>query len=170
MRIAICSLSVAAIVSSTLAVHSVAQTPAAAVKSFASSADVAALVAKAKSERKEGQALVLQQVVQRAPYSLNLEYRAAVAGASIHEREAELFYVVDGAGTMVVGGRLRDEKRTNAENLTGTGIEGGDTRHIAKGDVIMVPENTAHWFSAIEGSLTLMSLHLPAAAPRTPSR
>jgi hypothetical protein len=25
----------------------------------------------------------------------------------------------------------------------------------------VVPENTAHWFSAIDGSITLMSLHLP---------
>jgi hypothetical protein len=29
---------------------------------------------------------------------------------------------------------------------------------------VMVPENTPHWFSAIEGSLTLMSLHLPRPA------
>jgi quercetin dioxygenase-like cupin family protein len=34
---------------------------------------------------------------------------------------------------------------------------------VAKGDFIMVPENTPHWFSAIEGSLTLMSIHLPRA-------
>jgi len=34
---------------------------------------------------------------------------------------------------------------------------------VAKGDFIMVPENTPHWFSAIEGTLTLMSIHLPRA-------
>jgi hypothetical protein len=26
---------------------------------------------------------------------------------------------------------------------------------------IMVPENTPHWLSVIDGSITLMSLHLP---------
>ena len=45
--------------------------------------------------------------------------------------------------------------------MTGTGIEGGESRQIAKGDFIMVPENTPHWFSTINGTLVLMSLHLP---------
>jgi mannose-6-phosphate isomerase-like protein (cupin superfamily) len=132
-----------------------------AMKLFASSADVAALAAKAKAERKEGQALVAQPIVQLAPYNASLEYRAAVANAAVHEKEAELFYVVDGSATMVTGGKLTGESRTNAENLTGTGIDGGVSRHIAKGDFIMVPENTPHWFSAIDGTITLMSLHLP---------
>jgi mannose-6-phosphate isomerase-like protein (cupin superfamily) len=135
--------------------------PAQAVKSFASSADVAALAAKAKSERKEGQALVAQPILQLAPYNVSLEYRVAVANAAVHEREAELFYVIDGSATIVTGGKLADEKRTNAENLTGASITGGTSRKVAKGDFIMVPENTPHWFSAIDGSVTLMSLHLP---------
>ena len=135
--------------------------PAQAVKSFASSADVAALAAKAKSERREGQALVAQPIVQLAPYNVSLEYRVAVANAAVHEREAELFYVIDGSATIVTGGKLAEEKRTNAENLSGSGITGGTSRKVAKGDFIMVPENTPHWFSAIDGSVTLMSLHLP---------
>jgi mannose-6-phosphate isomerase-like protein (cupin superfamily) len=132
---------------------------------FASSADIAAFIAKAKSERKPDQANFVQQVVQRAPYTVNLEYRVAglSANAAVHEREAELFYVVDGSGTMVTGGKLRDEKRTNAENLQGSGIDNGMTRHVAKGDVIMVPEGSPHWFSQIDGALVLMSLHLPRA-------
>ena len=135
--------------------------PAQAVKSFASSADVAALAAKAKSERKEGQALVAQPILQLAPYNVSLEYRVAVANAAVHEREAELFFVIDGSATLVTGGKLADEKRTNAENLSGTSITGGTSRKVGKGDFIMVPENTPHWFSAIDGSVTLMSLHLP---------
>jgi len=45
-----------------------------------------------------------------------------------------LFYVIDGAGTLVTGGKLIDEKRTNAENLSGSGIEGGVSKRVAKGD------------------------------------
>ena len=96
-------------------------------KLFAGSADVVAMMAKAKAERKPDQANFVQPIVQLAPYNANLEYRAAGvnAPASVHEREAEMFYVVDGSGTLVTGGKLREEKRTNAENLTGTGIDGG---------------------------------------------
>jgi mannose-6-phosphate isomerase-like protein (cupin superfamily) len=137
-----------------------------AMKTVASAADVAALVAKAKSERKEGQALFSQPLLQLAPYNANLEYRVAVAAAAVHQTEAELFYVIDGAATMVTGGRLVGETRTNAANLGGTGIDGGTSRHVATGDFIMVPENTPHWFSAIDGSITLMSLHLPRPAAR----
>ena len=75
-----------------------------------------------------------------------------------------MFYVIDGSATMVTGGKLMDEKR-NGANLTGTGIEGGSPRNVAKGDFIVVPENTAHWFSAINGTLVLMSLHVPRPVP-----
>ena len=121
---------------------------------FKSAADVAALIAKARAERKEGQANFGQNIVRLAPYNANLEYRASVGNASIHEHEAELFYVVDGSGTMVTGGKM-----------AGTAIEGGVSRTIAKGDFILVPENTPHWFSAINQTLILMSLHVPRPVP-----
>jgi quercetin dioxygenase-like cupin family protein len=36
---------------------------------------------------------------------------------------------------------------------------------LAKGDFVIVPENTPHWFSKINGTLVLMSLHLPRPVP-----
>jgi len=141
----------------------------AASRTMVSAADVAALIAKARVDRKEGQALLAQSMIQLAPYNVSLEYRAAVANAAVHETEAELFYVVDGSAMLVTGGRLKDEKRTNAANLSGSAIEGGTSRHVAKGDFIMVPEGVAHWFSAIDGTVVLMSLHLPHAPKPAPS-
>lgn len=137
------------------------QPPAQAMKTFASSADVQALIANAKKIRKEGQPMVSQPIVQLAPISANLEYRPAVGPAAVHEKEAEMFYVVDGAATLVTGGKLANEKRTNAENLNGTAIEGGASQAVAKGDFFIVPENTPHWFSEIKSTLVLMSLHIP---------
>jgi mannose-6-phosphate isomerase-like protein (cupin superfamily) len=167
MHAVIISLALVLVSYPVLAQQPAAQTPGQVMKTLASSADVAALVAKAKSERKEGQALIAQPLLQLPPYNVSLEYRAAVANAAVHEREAELFYVIDGSATIVTGGKLAGEKRTNAENLSGTGIEGGTSRHVAKGDFIMVPENTPHWFSIIDGSVTLMSLHLPHGGTTT---
>ena len=143
-----------------------AQQPAApaAGRTMVSAADVTAMIAKAKADRKEGQALLAQSMIQLAPYNVSLESRNAVANAAVHDREAELFYVVEGSATLVTGGKLKDEKRTNAENLSGSGIEGGVSRHVAKGDFVMVPEGTPHWFSAIDGTVVLMSLHLPRAS------
>jgi mannose-6-phosphate isomerase-like protein (cupin superfamily) len=148
------------------------QNQAPAPKLFAGSADVTAMIAKAKSERKPDQPNFVQPILQLAPYNANLEHRVAgvAAPASVHEREAEMFYVIEGAGTLVTGGTLRDEKRTNAENLTGSGIDGGAPRRLAKGDWVMVPEKTPHWFTQIEGTIVLMSIHLPHAAGTTSSR
>jgi len=146
----------------------VAQQPApASSRTMVSAADVAALIAKARVDRKDGQALLSQSMILLAPYKVNLEYRAAVANAAVHETEAELFYVVDGSAMLVTGGKLKDEKRTDTANLSGSGIEGGQSRHVAKGDFVMVPEGVPHWFSAIDGTVVLMSLHLPRAPKPT---
>lgn len=135
-------------------------------KTFTSAADVEAMIAKAKAERKPDQANYLQTLLRLAPYGVNLEYRVQGIDtpATVHEKEAELIYVVDGACTFVTGGKLANEKRTNATNLSGTGIEGGSPRRIAKGDFIFVPENTPHAFTKTEGSLVIMSVHLPRSA------
>jgi mannose-6-phosphate isomerase-like protein (cupin superfamily) len=156
-------VSVAAIVISSSAIAQQPAAPAAAGKTMVSAADVTALIAKAKAERKD-QPIIAQSLLQLAPYNVSLEYRASVGNAAVHETEAELFYVVDGSATLVTGGKLKEEKRTNAENLTGTGVEGGESRHVAKGDFVMVPDHTPHWFSKIDGVVVLMSLHLPVHA------
>jgi mannose-6-phosphate isomerase-like protein (cupin superfamily) len=129
-------------------------------KLFSSSADVQALIAAAKAQRTKEQPLVTQRILALAPYNANLEYRASVGTASVHETEAEMFYVIEGSATLVTGGKLVGETR-NGENLTGSAIEGGNSQAVAKGDFIMVPEKTAHWFSKIDQTLVLMSIHVP---------
>ena len=146
-----------------LAALAAAQTPD--LKTFASSSDVAAMIAKAKAERKPDQPLFAQPILKLAPYTASLEYRGAVGPAAVHETEAEMFYVIEGSATLVTGGKLVNEKRTNAENLTGTAIEGGSARPVAKGDFVIVPENTPHWFSPINGTIVLMSFHAPRPVP-----
>ncbi|MBV8842728.1 MAG: hypothetical protein JO307_07950 [Bryobacterales bacterium] len=131
-----------------------------AMKLFASSADVQALIAKAKAERKENQPTVSLPILQLAPYNANLEYRASVGPAAVHEKEAEMFYVIDGSATLTTGGKLTSETR-NGDNLTGTGIEGGQSRTVSKGDFVIVPENTPHWFGKIDNVIVLMSIHVP---------
>lgn len=133
-------------------------------KIFTNSAEIQDLIAKSKSQRKEGQAIVTQRILSLAPYNANMEYRASVGAASVHEKEAEMFYVIEGSATMMTGGTLTEEKRTNADNLSGTGITGGESRNIAKGDFVIVPEGTPHWFSQINGVLVLMSMHVPRPA------
>ena len=63
-----------------------AQQPAA--KTFTSAADAAAMIAKAKNERKPDQANFIQPLLQAAPYTVNLEYRVGdVAGFRMATRQ-----------------------------------------------------------------------------------
>ena len=127
---------------------------------FASSADVQALIANARKTHKT-EPMLSQRILTLAPYAANLEYRTATAPAAVHEKDAELFYVIEGSATMITGGKLIGETRTNAANLSGTGIDGGETRAIAKGDIIIVPQGSPHQIKDPKGELMVMTLHVP---------
>ena len=138
-----------------------AQAGAATMKLFSSAADVQALLAKAKGERKEGQVMVAEPILSLAPYVTNLEYRPVEGAVAVHEKEAELVYVIDGGGTLTTGGTVLGEKRTNAANLSGTAIDGGTIQTLAKGDFAIIPEGTPHQFKPANGLLVLMTMHVP---------
>jgi mannose-6-phosphate isomerase-like protein (cupin superfamily) len=162
MRLACVSVLLAAAATVASAQQPAAGPPASTLKTFAASADVAALIAKAKSDIKPGQATLAQPLLQLAPYNVSIEYRVAVGNAAVHEHDAELFYVIEGTATIVTGGQLVNPMRTNAENLTGTGVTGGTMQRVTKGDFVLVPDGSPHWFSVFETTpVVLMSLHLP---------
>ena len=142
-----------------------AQTPPAvpaATKLFAAATEIPALVAKAKAERKGDQPLIVQTILSLEPYRVNLEYRPGKSPPTLHEKDAEMLYVLEGSATLVTGGKLIDEKRTNATDFIGTAIAGGQQQVIAKGDFAIVPENTPHQvILAGNAAVTLMSIHVP---------
>lgn len=171
MRVAQCALALT-VVTALGSSSTLAQAPArraivpSPTKLFASSADVDSLIGKAKRDHKPGQATVIEPLLTLAPYRANLEYRSSVGPAAVHVHEDEFFYVIEGSATVVTGGKLVHPHQTNAENLTGDGIEGGTAMHVKKGDFFVVPQNTPHWFSHIDGDVIDMSIHVPGSKVR----
>lgn len=148
------------------AVPVLGQAPApAAMKNMATSADVQALIARGKAEIKPGDVFKSYTIVSLAPYTVGLEYRVAMNPPSVHEKEAELFYVIEGSGTLTVGGTLVNEKRTNSSNLAGTVIQGGTSYSLSKGDFFFVPEKTPHQWTPVGGPVVDMSLHVSRPLP-----
>ena len=132
------------------------------MKTFTSSTEIASLIDKAKSDRKQDQPMIAEPILLLAPYHANLEYRAARAPAALHERDAEMMYVIEGTGTIITGGKLVDEKRTNAANLSGSSISGGNSQPLSKGDFLIVQENTPHQILSGGGApIALMTVHVP---------
>ena len=133
---------------------------------FMSEKDIMALIDKAKADRKGDAPLVAVPIVLLAPYKAQLEYRPATAPAALHEKDAELFVVLQGAGNIVTGGKLVDEKRVNAANLSGSSIADGHSQAVVKGDVLIVPNNTPHQVVPTGGApIVVMTMHVPMPAP-----
>jgi mannose-6-phosphate isomerase-like protein (cupin superfamily) len=132
-------------------------------KTFTSASEVDAMIAKARKERKPDQGNFIQPLLSLSPYRVNLESRVEAIDTPpmSHEAESEMIYVIQGAGVLTQGGKILDERRANATNLTGSRIEGGSPRRIVKGDFIFVPANVPHAFTKTEGTLVIMSVHLP---------
>ena len=71
--------------------------------------------------------------------------------AEIHTLDTDIIYVMEGSATFVTGGTAVDAKEVAPNELRGSRIEGGVTRQLSKGQVIIVPNNTAHWFKEVNG-------------------
>ena len=37
-------------------------------------------------------------------------------------------------------------------------IDGGVTRHVAKGDSVVIPAGTPHWYKEVDGSITYLEV------------
>jgi mannose-6-phosphate isomerase-like protein (cupin superfamily) len=146
----------------------VAQT-APAVTQFMSDKDIMGLIEKAKADRKGDAPMVAEPILLLAPYRAQLEYRPGTGPAAVHEKDAELFVVLQGTGNIVTGGKVVDEKRVNANNLSGPSIADGHSQAVVKGDMLIVPANTPHQVIPTGGApIVVMTMHVPFPAPNWP--
>jgi mannose-6-phosphate isomerase-like protein (cupin superfamily) len=145
-----------------IASTALAQPAGAPMKTFMSSKEIMSLVDKAKADRKDNAPLVAEPILSLAPYRAQLEYRPGTSPAAVHEKDAEMMVVLEGAGNIVTGGKLVDEKRNNANNLGGSSIAGGNSQAVVKGDTLIVPANVPHQVIPTGGApIVLMTLHVP---------
>jgi mannose-6-phosphate isomerase-like protein (cupin superfamily) len=150
---------VAAISSSAALAQSAAPAPATV---FMNNKDIMALVDKAKADRKGDAPVTAEPILLLAPYRAQLEYRPVSGPAAVHEKDAELMVVLDGTGNILTGGKLVDEKRVNANNLSGPSIADGTPHNVVKGDMILIPANTPHQVIPSGGApIVLMTMHVP---------
>jgi mannose-6-phosphate isomerase-like protein (cupin superfamily) len=78
--------------------------------------------------------------------------------AIVHPFSTEIYYIVEGSGSLVTGGALELPLAPSADPdvVRSKAITDGVSRKVAKGDVIVVPPGTPHWFSAIDGTITYL--------------
>ena len=84
-------------------------------------------------------------------YMVHTSRRDKPGLAEIHTLDTDIIYVLDGTATFVTGGTAVEAKEIAPNEIRGSRIEGGVTRQLSKGQVIIVPNNTAHWFKEVNG-------------------
>jgi len=72
----------------------------------------------------------------------------------IHDHETDVFYITEGEATFITGGTVVGKKATKAGQHTGTSMEGGQTHHLSKGDVMVIPAGVPHWFKEVPKSVS----------------
>ena len=66
---------------------------------------------------------------------------------------SEIYYILDGTGTLVTGGTMPDAKPMSpgSPNLQSPHVQGGLSRRVTKGDVVIIPGKTPHQWTAQDG-------------------
>lgn len=92
------------------------------------------------------------------PWLVNTSYkiqagRRLVGGKpEVHEHDTDILWVTEGSATFVTGGKVVNQTTKSPGEFGGDSIEGGVTRKVTKGDIIVVPQGIPHWFKEVEGT------------------
>ena len=74
----------------------------------------------------------------------------------------EIYYMLEGTGTLVTGGTIVSERSTGVSpntkrpNFGGPRVEGGVSRKVVPGDVVIIPGNAPHWWSGLDSDIRYM--------------
>jgi len=130
---------------------------------FAGSAEVQAQTRAMLAEMKPDQGFMWRPLVRDGERVAAIEIWKKPGRPAVHPAEAEYAIVLEGAGTLVSGGTLADPATRNPSLVEGSRIEGGTTRTLGPGDVILVPAGVPHWFGITGERLILLGIKLPGA-------
>ena len=84
-------------------------------------------------------------------YMVHASRREKPGMSEVHDLDTDIIYVLDGTAVFVTGGKSVDPKMVAPNEFRGTSVEGGETRELKKGDVVIVPKGTPHWFKQVDG-------------------
>jgi mannose-6-phosphate isomerase-like protein (cupin superfamily) len=148
---------VLALVASASVAAAPARAPSAAV---ADVAEVTAQIAAMERDMKPGQGFAWRPLVKDGERTAAIEIWKRPGRPAVHPDQAEYSIVLEGAGTLVSGGMLVNATTTRADLVEGDRIEGGTTRPLARGDVLLIPAGVPHGFGITGGRLVLLGTKL----------
>jgi mannose-6-phosphate isomerase-like protein (cupin superfamily) len=85
-------------------------------------------------------------------------HRTGPGQVEVHDKETDIFYVVDGEATIVTGGTMVGGRQTAPGQSRGTDVQGGETRRLKKGDVMVIPAGIPHWFKEVSPTINYLTV------------
>jgi mannose-6-phosphate isomerase-like protein (cupin superfamily) len=95
-------------------------------------------------------------IARASDYTVSGARRDKAGQVEVHEKETDIIYITAGEATFVTGGSMIGGKLTKTGQWLGNDIQGGETHHVMKGDVVVVPAGTPHWFKEVPSSVSYM--------------
>ncbi len=98
------------------------------------------------------------------------ERNKPAAEAEVHDASDDVYYVLEGAATLTLGGRLDAPREATPGEWRGPSISGGRTVEIKKGDLVVVPRGTPHMRSTAGKEFSMILIKVwaePLPAPAT---
>ena len=99
-----------------------------------------------------GRGAVLSGGTNGENYMVHASRREKSGLSEVHDLDTDIIYVLDGTAEIVTGGKSVNSKTVEPHEHRGTSIEGGEARSLKKGDVLIVPNGTPHWFKKVDGA------------------
>lgn len=88
--------------------------------------------------------------------------------AEVHDASDDVYYVLEGGATLVLGGRLDSPQEVEPGEWRSPRITDGRTYEIRKGDLVVVPRGTPHQRSTPNKDFTMILIKIHAE-PLKPS-
>ena len=82
--------------------------------------------------------------------------------AEVHAADGDLFYVVEGNATFLVGGTLVEAREIEPGETRAKGLDGGTPYELKAGDIISIPAGVPHWFKSMPGKFRYLVLKIGA--------
>ena len=92
-------------------------------------------------------------LIEIANYKVHASHRDEPGIVEVHTRDTDIIYMLEGSATLVTGGTVVDRRNIEPEEIRGKEVKGGEARRIGKGDVIVIPHGTPHWFKEVNGPI-----------------
>jgi len=111
--------------------------------------------------------------VGKSNVDIGVVYRGKqTAGGAVaeHDLVSEVYHILDGSATLVLGSDITDLKRRPADDravrlLNGPGgngvsIRNGATYELKPGDVVIIPAGVGHWFTKIDDHIEYLMVRV----------